>query len=463
MSQRLVSRILQLKLLDTRVWITVAACLVFVLLWSSGWIGSKYGQDYAGAFTLLALRYAVVVVLLGVIVFFTRSWRRLSNSELLLHISVGVLSHAVYLGASNSAFDLQVSAGMVAFITALLPMITSSMSSFISGEKPSIRQWSGLVLGFAAVLLVISDKIALGGSVLAYSLPFIGIFAFSVATLLDRRLSIQKKLTNTRPTPLPLVCFIHCLSAFSVLLPIAFFAEGFSANWNGNLVFSILWLAIVVSLGAYGLMFIMLRRLSAIKVASLEYLAPPATMIIAFYLFNERLSLLDVGGLALAGVAVALVLSPKTIELPAPTATLEANSVSLGKLYNVDLDLGAPFSEPTPRSVPFASTENRNTPIVGAGLHGDSRQLRLQALNSLAEVVNQEIQRMNETATDKTEPGGSAVVEAAHRDKTNSVLTSWIQSRSRHATDREIVRLCHRINVVIGKQKMQHYDLGYYS
>jgi len=261
-------------------------CLVFVVLWSSGWIGSKYGQAYAGTLTLLAYRYVLVVLALLVFVSVTRAWRSMPRSQIYLHVCVGLMAHAVFLGAGNSAFAFGVSAGLVAFITALQPMMTATLSPAIAGEKISYQQWSGLVLGFAAVMLVVSDRIALGGSVLGYSLPFIAIVAISVASLIDRRISLANQADNCEQPPLSL---ITC-----------------------ELVFSILWLAIFVSLGAYGLMFLMLRKLSAVKVASLAYLSPPATMLIGYFVFGERLSTVDFLGLFFAAVSVWLVLSKQS-------------------------------------------------------------------------------------------------------------------------------------------------------
>lgn len=289
----------------------ILGCIAFVILWSSGWIGSKYGQDYAGVFTLLVYRYFIVVALLVLVVCLTRSWRRLSRSELIIHASVGLLSHGIYLGLCNTAFQLDVSTGMVALITALLPLITSTLSPNVSGEWANPRQWFGLALGMFAVLMLIANKVLLGGAPVAYLLPFIGITAFSLATLLDRRCSLQRKALHKASTPLPLVCLIHCSSALLLFLPIAAISERFSTHWGNELLFSVVWLAVVVSIGAYGMMFLMLRHLSAIKVASLEYLAPPTTMLIAYFMFNERLSVLDFCGLALAGIGVYLVLSVK--------------------------------------------------------------------------------------------------------------------------------------------------------
>ena len=292
---------------------TLLGCLIFIVLWSSGWIGSKYGQGYAGAFTLLAYRYMIVVLVLLVFVSLSKAWRSLPRSQLGLHVCVGVLSHAIFLGAGNSAFALGVSAGLVAFIAALQPLMTATLSPTIAGERISFRQWSGLALGFAAIMLVVSDRIALGGSALGYSLPFIAIVAISVASLIDRRISLANEADERAPTPLSLIALIHSSSALVVMVGGAVVFEGFEARWGGELVFSILWLAFVVSLGAYGMMFYMLRRISAVKVASLGYLSPPITMLIAYFVFGERLSTIDFLGLFFAGLAVWLVISKQGV------------------------------------------------------------------------------------------------------------------------------------------------------
>ena len=344
---------------------TLAGCLVFVVLWSSGWIGSKYGQAYAGTFTLLAFRYVIVVLGLLIFVSVTRAWRSMPRSQIYLHVCVGVMAHAVFLGAGNSAFEFGVSAGLVAFITASQPMITAILSPAIAGEKISYRQWSGLVLGFAAIMLVVSDRIALGGSVLGYSLLFIAIMAISVASLLDRRISLANQADNREQSPLSLIALIHSSGALFVFVLAATVFEGFESQWSGELVFSILWLACFVSLGAYGLMFLMLRKLSAVKVASLAYLSPPVTMLIGYFVFDEQLSAIDFLGLFFAAVSVWLVLSKQSRSASVEPGDIQANgrgasqapvpvaaqglllSVQAKELlsggFTLDIDLGEPL------------------------------------------------------------------------------------------------------------------------
>ena len=279
---------------------TPVLCMLFVVLWSSGFIGAKFGLGYAGTFTLLTLRYLLVTFVMIVIVSYLRAWRRLSTSEIMHHAIVGILAHAAWLASVLGAIDLGLSAGLAAFIAALQPIVTGALSASITGEKVSMRQWSGLALGLGAVLLVIGDRLVLGGVLLAYLLPFLAVAAISIASLLDRRSELGAK----KATPIALVTFIHCAASLVVLTPMAFVLEGFSAQLSAGLVFSVVWLALVVSLAAYGLMFVLLRKMPASLVASLTYLSPPVTMLIAFLLFNETLSSTDILGLLIACVAV---------------------------------------------------------------------------------------------------------------------------------------------------------------
>jgi drug/metabolite transporter (DMT)-like permease len=199
----------------------------------------------------------------------------------------------------------------------LQPILTSALSARMTGERVSGKEWAGLGLGLVDVALVIGDGIALGGAVVAHLLPFLAVIAITIASLIDRSGTLKEE----KSVSIPLVTFLHCLASFLVLAPLAVGLEGLEANWNGSLVFAIVWLAIVVSLAAYGLMFVLLRRLPASQVASLTYLSPPVTMIMAWMVFDEVLSMLGIFGLGIAAVAVFLTRTvsnrqPQEVETP---------------------------------------------------------------------------------------------------------------------------------------------------
>ncbi|MBX2835931.1 MAG: DMT family transporter [Gammaproteobacteria bacterium] len=281
-------------------------CAAFVLLWSSGWIASKVSLDHLGAFSFLSWRYLIVIVLLALLVIALRSWQSLDAKQWRLHISVGFLSHAVYLSTSLVAMQMGVSAGMVAFVTALQPLLTATVSRHITGETVTSIQWLGVALGVSAVGLVVADKIVLGGSALAYALLVASVCSLSFATLLDRRQVLARRAQQKPPIPLSFVLLIHCVTAYLVFTMMGLVVEGLEIPATREAVYSLFYMAVVVSIGSFGLMFYLLRRMSATRVSGLTFLTPPTTMLIAWFMFQEQLSTMDFFGLTLAAMAVFL-------------------------------------------------------------------------------------------------------------------------------------------------------------
>lgn len=285
-------------------------CALFVLFWSSGFVGAKFGLDYSGTFTILFWRYLLVVFVLGALVTIRGQWQRMLPRDLVRHAAVGALAHAGWLAAVFGAIDLGLSAGLVAFLTALQPIMTGAFSAQITGEPVAKREWAGLVLGLVAVAIVIGDGISLGGSIVAHVLPILAVMSITVAALVDRSATVS----GESPVPLLLVKFLHSVASLAVLTPLAVGLEGLEAEWNRNLVYAVVWLALFGSLAAYGLMFVLLRRLPATRVASLTYLSPPVTMVMAWMFFGETLTFTHAIGLGVAAVSVGLTLTSRRPE-----------------------------------------------------------------------------------------------------------------------------------------------------
>lgn len=302
----------------------VPMSIFFVLLWSSGFVACKLSLNFTGTFTLLSWRYLIVVILLLFLVSLFNAWRRVSKRELVGHVVVGFLAHGLFLSASISALNMEVPTGLVAFIVALQPMLTAVMSVAVTGERVSGRQWIGLLIGLSSVVLVIGDRLILGDSMFAHGLLLISALSISLAALLDRRNTLKRFAENRTMTPLLLILLIQCSTALTIFLPFAVVKEGFKTSWNPSLVLSILWLAIIVSLGAYALKFTLLRRTSAINVACLIYLCPPCTMVSAYFIFGEIPNEADFAGLFLAGIAAYIITNTKHLKskhLPSHSVT----------------------------------------------------------------------------------------------------------------------------------------------
>lgn len=280
---------------------------LFILVWSSGWIGSKYALNYANALGFLAWRYLFVVLILFVLVTALNQWQKLSKRELWQQASVGLLCHTAYLSFAVAAIEAGVNSGMVAFITAMQPLMTLAIAYPILNERINLRQAIGIALGMLSVVVVIGLRISVGGSILIYALPVFSVFSLTIASVLCRY-SETRKLAKTRSTtPLLLVMFIQSVAALVGFILLAWRFGDFSMQLTPNLFYSMTYMVVVVSIGSYGLYFLLLRSLSAVKVASFVYLTAPVTMILGWAWFGETLSSGDLGGLLLALMAVILI------------------------------------------------------------------------------------------------------------------------------------------------------------
>lgn len=291
----------------------VLSCL-FVLLWSSGWVGSKFGLDYSGPFTFLTIRYTLVVIILSLLLAFLSTVKpltKLSPTELLFHALVGLLSHGIYLGTSVTAMTYGASAGLVAFLSAMQPLFTTLCAGIIlheSAERASRMQWFGIGLGVLAIYITLATNLNGNSSVIAYLLLLASVCAISIATLVDRKITLRRKKLGHSPSHLIQIIWVHCLSALLFFSVVGWFLEGFKATWNTEYLLTIVYMAVIVSIGSYGLMYRLLRRMTAVNVSSLIYLTPPTTVLLAWFSLGETLTPNGIAGLAIGGIAVAVVL-----------------------------------------------------------------------------------------------------------------------------------------------------------
>ena len=280
--------------------------LVFVLLWNSGFIGAEYGLPYAGPWTLLFWRYVALALLLGgwLVIRQRLAWpgnRAVSHTAL-----VGILAHGVWLGCVLVALDMGVPAGIVALVTALQPLLTGALAGPVLGEHSDLRQWLGLVLGFAGVVIAVGARLS-GDAVtpaLGYLIPFGSVVAITIASLMQRHWA---RAGTADPQPLDITLFYQSVATALALLPLAWLVEDFATDWTAPFLGTMAWLIVAVSLGAYWSMWRLLGRDEATRVASLFYLSPPVTMVMAWAAFGDGLIATDILGLVVAGLGVMLV------------------------------------------------------------------------------------------------------------------------------------------------------------
>jgi len=275
--------------------------LAFVALWSTGFVGAKYGLADAGPFNFLAVRFAIAATLmLGLAIAFHAPWPRSLRDT--AHIAVaGLLLHGVYLGGVFAGINAGVPAGITALIVGTQPVLTAVVVGPILGERVSRRQWLGFVLGFAGLVLVVGGRLRLPAShgLGGIAWVLLALCGITAGTLYQKRFCPRLDLRSGTA--------IQYLAAAMAMGAVALAFDAEPIEWTPRFVFALAWLSLVLSLGAITLLFLLIRRGAASRVASMFYLVPPTAAAYAWLLFDERLGPIELAGMGVIAAGVALV------------------------------------------------------------------------------------------------------------------------------------------------------------
>ncbi len=275
-----------------------AAPILFVLLWSTGFIGARYGLPYIEPLTFLAVRMVLVVAIMVSIAIIGRArWPR--GGEVGHSFAAGAMVHGLYLGGVFTAISQGVPAGISALIPGLQPILTSTLANRFMGERVSRLQWLGLVLGLIGVVIVLHDRrIVAEGSLLGWIASVVSLIGITLGTLYQKRYcgGIDWRTGNTVQYAGALVLFGLGSFAFETRV----------IHWTGDLIFALAWLVFVLSIAAIALMYWLIRRSAATGFASLFYLVPAVTALFAYALFGEKLDALSIAGMLVCAAGVVL-------------------------------------------------------------------------------------------------------------------------------------------------------------
>ncbi len=281
-----------------------AAPVLFVLLWSSGFIAAKAGLAHAETLTFLSLRYTVVTLLMTGVALAVRapwpeSWREIG------HIAVaGIMLQALYFGGVWMALGKGAGAGVTALIVCLQPVITAALVGPFLGERVSPRQWLGLGLGITGVALVVARRLALDlGSFEGMIWAFIGLLGITFGTLYQKKFCAQM---DSRSGPA-----VQFFVAALLLTPLSLLFEDGVINWTPAFIASLAYVAVFLSLISMILLTMMIRRGEASRVTSLFFLVPPTATLLAYLVLDEPVGLTALIGMAVAAIGVALVMAPE--------------------------------------------------------------------------------------------------------------------------------------------------------
>jgi drug/metabolite transporter (DMT)-like permease len=274
--------------------------VVFVLIWSTGFIVAKFGLPHAPPLGFLAWRYffSILCFLLWT------AWARAlwpSDPRQWLHLAVaGILMHAGYLGGVWVAIEVGMGSGLAALIVGLQPVLTAVWVSRVEGGQVTRLQWLGLLLGFGGLVLVIWRKLLAGTEVSAFTLSatVFALLSITAGTLYQKR--------HVRATDVRTANAIQLGAALIVTLPLTWL-EYEPMHWNASLIGAMAWAVLGLTLGGSSLLYLLIQRGAATAVTSLLYLVPPTTAVMAWLLFDELITAVTLIGTALTAVGVALV------------------------------------------------------------------------------------------------------------------------------------------------------------
>ncbi len=274
---------------------------LFVLFWSTGFLAGKAGVADSGPFHLVAIRFAIASLLLLSIALLTRAPWPQRSQDILHIIMAGLLVHAGYIGAVFTALKEGVTAGQIAMIVGLQPLLTALCASWLLNEKVSARRWLGLLTGLIGVGLVISPRLAQGvfTAEAAIGMPaaLFALCSISMGTIYQKRFCQGMDLRSGGAIQ-------YAASALIIYFLIG--SDDAAPQWTAQFIFALSWLVLVLSVGAIGLLYFLLERGEASKVVSYFYLVPAITTLLGALIFGESLTLLTAIGTALVSLAVAI-------------------------------------------------------------------------------------------------------------------------------------------------------------
>ena len=275
-----------------------AAPVIFVVLWSTGFVATKYVLIGAEPVTYLAIRMGLVIILMAIVVAVWRpqwpSWSGVGHS-----IMAGILVHGFYLGGTAVVIEHAVPVGLSALIPGLQPILTSTIANRWLGERVSLLQWVGLLLGLAGVGLILHGRPMSGEVGWGWLASGVALVSITLGALYQKRFcgDIDWRSGN-------LIQYVAVGILFAI---VAWIFESGEVRWSIQFVLSLFWLAVVLSIGSISVLYWLIRRRGATQVASLFYLVPAVTALMAYVLFGERLDALSLLGMAICAIAVVVV------------------------------------------------------------------------------------------------------------------------------------------------------------
>ena len=279
---------------------------LFVLLWSTGWISARFASDYADPLTFLTVRNFCAFVLMGAFALAVgASWPKRA-ADWAHGLLTGVLLHGIYLGGVWWAVKHGLPTAISGLIAALQPLMTTALAGPLGGETIRGKQITGIAIGLGGVFLVLSPKLfTLQGSGQWFWPIVINVIAMAGVTLGTFYQKFALKDADLRS-----VSAVQSFGAFVFTGLGALAFESLNFSLTAPVFGALAWSVLVLSIFAWTLMALMIRRGAVSKVASLVYLVPPTVAVQAFLMFGETLDTVQIAGMIVTAIGVFLATRP---------------------------------------------------------------------------------------------------------------------------------------------------------
>ena len=289
---------------------------LFVLLWSTGFLGTKLGSNGAEPFTFLVVRVSLVLAILVPLGWWIKS-PRLEPAQRWHAMLVGVLMYTTYLGGVMWAMRAGMASNVAALIVSLQPVLTAAFAGILLKEVITPRHWLGIALGLVGAALVIGPRLeaSLGTGASTGITPAtvfsatIALFGITIGTIYQKRFTSGFDLVSG--------AIWQYVGALATLLPVALIFETGHIEWTPGVIGALAWLVLVLSIGATGLLMMLIRKNAVSRTSGLFYLVPGVTALMSLAMFGEKLTMVQLAGLIVVTVAVVLMQPAKQILPPA--------------------------------------------------------------------------------------------------------------------------------------------------
>tara|TARA_Y100000768_G_scaffold257382_1_gene195677 strand:+ start:1117 stop:1965 length:849 start_codon:yes stop_codon:yes gene_type:complete len=270
--------------------------ILFILLWASAFVTSKAIVSDSSPFAALSLRFGLVSFGFFLFCLFTKNKIILPIKIFFKASVIGICFHGLYLGGVFYAIDKNLSVGITAIIVSLQPILTALFAGPLLKEVVTWKQWLGIILGFIGTLLVIGFDIGESIPIIALVASIIGLMAITSGTLLQRKIGIDIPLATSN--------FYQAFSAFIFLIIVTYLFESPFINFTRDFILSMSWQIIFVSFGAFTILQYLINTGTASRTATLFFLVPPVSVVMAWLFLNEKMNIIDIMGLVIATIGV---------------------------------------------------------------------------------------------------------------------------------------------------------------